>query len=229
MKLSLAITTYNRSDLTLKAFEQVLNDDRISEIVIVDDCSTDDHFNRLTKLCSVGDKVRIFWNHENIGMSRNKAEAISYCYNDWVIILDSDNVIDSTYLDAVENLELRKNVIYCPEFARPNFDFRELSGMTFDKSNAKDYIGHRAFEVLLNTCNFLVHRESYDKVYRHNPKIKESDTIWFNYLWLLNGGSLHVTPGMQYDHLVHKGSGWLSNHKENVQAANELKLLIRDL
>lgn len=229
MKLSIAVTTFNRSHMTVKAFEQVLNDDRVTEIVIVDDCSDPGEYAKLSELVAGMPKVKLNWNHQNIGMSRNKARAIEACSNEWVMILDSDNVIDSSYFDALEKVELRKDIIFCPEFARPNFSFLELAGMTFDRYNAGEHIGQRAFEVLLNTSNNVVHRESYGRVYRYNDRIKEADTIWFNYLWLVNGGSLHVVPGMQYDHLVHKDSGWLSNAAENTRKANELKALIKSL
>ena len=42
--VTLAITTYNRIDMTVKSFAQVLDDPRITEIVIVDDHSTDQIF-----------------------------------------------------------------------------------------------------------------------------------------------------------------------------------------
>lgn len=228
MKLSLAITTHNRPELTIKAFEKVLDDKRINEIVIVDDCSNSANVEKLQNSIT-HKKVRTFFNEENLGMSRNKAKAISLCSNEWVIILDSDNVIDSSYIDSIEKLDLRKNVIYCPEFARPQFDYREYAGLTFTKDNAKDYVGKRTFDLIANTCNYLVYKKAYGNVYEYSDAIKESDTIYFNYLWLASGGSLHIVPGMQYDHLVHNGSGWILNRKYNIRMADHLKELIRQL
>ena len=38
-KISIAIPTYNRSDMTINAFLSVYDDKRVAEIVIVDDVS----------------------------------------------------------------------------------------------------------------------------------------------------------------------------------------------
>ena len=48
--LSLCITNHNRDKMLIESFQQVLNDDRVSEIVIVDDYSEDRYYNRVKEL-----------------------------------------------------------------------------------------------------------------------------------------------------------------------------------
>jgi len=45
--ITLSITTYNRSELVTESFDKVITDDRISEIIIVDDFSSIEIFNDL--------------------------------------------------------------------------------------------------------------------------------------------------------------------------------------
>src|SRR3954469_23730640 len=102
--ISLCITTYNRFDLTIESFRQVIDDPRISEILIVDDNSKAEIFNLFSGMVSSDPnqaKIKLFRNFENLGMSRNKARAVELASNPWCIVLDSDNVIDSAYLDAL--------------------------------------------------------------------------------------------------------------------------------
>src|SRR6188768_255025 len=90
MKLTLAITTYQRSDMVLEVFEKIYDHPLIDEIVIVDDASEWDTYCKLSELLYHKEKVKLFRNEKNLGMSRNKAEAVSKAKNDWVILFDSD-------------------------------------------------------------------------------------------------------------------------------------------
>jgi glycosyltransferase involved in cell wall biosynthesis len=235
MKLTLAITTYNRTDLTIESFSKVYNHPLIDEIVILDDASDMAKFIALELVLlqhPAASKIKLYRNPSNLGMSRNKAEAISKARNEWVIILDSDNVLGPEYMDY--NLGdwfvqgLNPKIIYCPQKAEPDYDFSKYSFI--DKNNAKDYLGDKMFRVLLNTCNYVVNRDEYLKVYKYDPTIKESDTIHFNYLWLAAGNSFYIVPGMKYFHRRHEGSGWLSgDHKYNMKKANEIQEKIKML
>lgn len=240
MKLSLCITTYNRPELTIQAFEKVYTDPRIDEIVIVDDKSTTANFSKLYDLLidlsgSVSNECRNKWNlymnDKNIGMSRNKTRAIEWAKNPWCILLDSDNVIDQTYLDALEKspLTLQPDVIYCPVFAKPNFDYRIYANELFYAEHAKKEIQSDVFNMAMNTCNYVVNRDWYLKTYMHNEKHVASDTIWFNYNWLKDKGGFYFVPGMEYFHRVHKDSGFMQNAAYNMQQSNEVRKLIAAL
>ncbi len=232
MKLSLCITTYNRSDLTFQAFKKVLDDDRISEIIIVDDCSEDSHFQLLKAKC-FHPKITLHRNVVNLGMSRNKAKAISLANNEWCIIFDSDNVIDPVdYVDAFYKFTAGRPFflsIYCPDFAKPNFNYQKYSGQLFDQHSAKKLVSDNVGNMLMNTCNYIVHRDLYRDAYRFNPDHKGSDTVWFNYTWLKTGGMFQVVPGMQYNHLVHDQSGFMQDANYNMAQAEKVRKLIMQL
>lgn len=226
--ISLCITTYNRFELLIQSFVNLLNDTRIDDIVIVDDYSDDDTYDRVSRSVKDMGKVRLFRNKENIGMSRNKARAIELATNPWCIIFDSDNVIDGRYLDALPEY-LAPSVIYCPDFAKPQFDYRKYAGQTINADNAGKIMSKPMGECIFNTCNCLVNREEYLRVYEYNPDMKGTDTIWFNYLWLKAGNSLHVVKGMEYMHRVHAGSGFMADVDYNLMQSKEVKKLITSL
>lgn len=230
-KISLCLTNYNRYELLLKSFEKVLNDDRISEIIISDDCSDWEIWDKLVEYYVKIEKIFLLRSNSiNIGMSRNKTQSIRYSDNPWCIIFDSDNIIDFNYIDQLYKIpHWNEDTIYSPSGALPNFDYSKYSGQEITKDNAKEFIGQREFDCLMNTCNYFVHRDTYLKTYIYDPTIKQSDTIWHNYNHLKNGGKIQVVPEMTYSHLVHEGSGWLENAQENIVKANEIKELIRGL
>lgn len=229
MKITLAITTMDRVDLTLESFSKVYDHPMIDEIVIVEDHGDLFTFTQLFNHVSGLKKVKLFRNEINLGMSRNKAEAISKAKNEWVVILDSDNILYPEYIDSIPE-RLRSDTIMCPVFAEPDFNFKDFSGKIIDKKNAKDFLHVKEFRIFLNTCNYLVNRDEYLKVYRYNPEIKESDTIHFNFLWLQAGNSFYFMPDARYYHRKHPDSGWLKgDHAYNMKKANEIQELIKQM
>jgi glycosyltransferase involved in cell wall biosynthesis len=225
--ISIAVTTYNRAEMTVKSFEKVLDNPNVAEVVIVDDFSNPKTFHELGEMLPVHSKINLYRNQQNLGMSRNKAHAISLCKSDWVCILDSDNVIDNDYVEAFESEENKLNfMIYAPSFARPNFDYRKYEGQTFHRFNVKQFLNESEFSCMINTCNYVVNRDWYAATYRHNPEMKETDTHWFNYCHMDFKGGIKIVSGMEYDHLVHTGSGWMKNAHYNMKQSEKIKQLM---
>ena len=244
MKLSLCITTYNRYHMTIESFMKIIDDPRINDIVIYDDASDKIYQKLFSNIEQVNPKIRFFKQSRNVGMYANKKAAIEKAKNEWCIIFDSDNIIDTDYLDAFfkyvgdiidekKLLDVEKT-IFCPDFAQPKFDYRKYaSGIennpVYSKYSIGPYIIQDDFNCLMNTCNYIVNRDFYLKTYQHNPDHKGSDTIWHNYNHLKADGKFAVVPGMQYFHRVHKDSGFLKDAEYNITKANEVRKLIQQL
>lgn len=216
--------------MTIESFSQVLEDNRISEVVILDDHSSWDTWQKLLEAMPKHEKIQVYSTPENIGMSENKKRVIDLAKESWAIIFDSDNVIDSSYLDALEiyyNQGLDSNCIYCPSFAKPNFDYSSMQGEKYDKSNLP--WNKKNFDQLLNTANYVVHRETYLNTWKKNKEVGEADSIWHMHNHLQAGGTFFVVPYMEYFHRVHEDSGWMKNRKKNVEKFREIKTLISQL
>lgn len=228
---SLALTTYNRPEMTIESFNQVINDTRISEVVIVDDFSKAKHINKLhdyVRHHKYYDKIKLHLNQKNLGMMANKKRAIELSNFNWVIILDSDNIIDKSYLNAIPE-RLNTEVIYCPSFAKPHFDYRKFSGWLVGPEEAKKMVKDNMGNACLNTCNYLVHRETYLSVWENDLEVKGTDTISFAIQWFKAGKRFYITPKLEYNHRVHKGSGFMQDADFNMKKAEEYKHKILQL
>ena len=203
-QISLCITNYNRNAYLFKSFEQVLNDERIGEILISDDCSNPDLFNDIFKRCeSLSSKIRVVRNPINLGCYANKCKAVSEAKFEYVIIFDSDNIIDKSYIDLIYSVEWNPKTILAPDFAFPVFDYREFAGYTFNKTNVSKYAYKRGFDCLINTMNYFVHRDSFVQIWQPKSDIYGADSIYMNYLWLLSGNEIHCLTGLEYFHRIH--------------------------
>lgn len=211
IKISVCIPTYNRTDLLFESVRQVIHDDRISEIVIVDDHSPD-HIYQHIKEHFCEPKVRLFRNEKNLDCFKNKHEAVSKCTNEFVILFDSDNILTVDYLDKIYDTPWAPERILQPSFAMPHFDFRKYEGLLVNKTNVSKYANDSTFTTMLNAFNFFVNRDKYLEVWRDDVDPVTSDSIYFNWTWLNAGNSIHVVPGLQYFHRVHEGSHYQNNN-----------------
>lgn len=205
-KISLCITTWNRDTMTVNSYSQVVDDDRIGEVVIVDDCSSQRYVDRLKNMATQP-KVRLFLNQKNIGCYRNKKHAIEQAKYEYVIILDSDNKIDKSYLDAIYSQQWSKDTILAPEFARPHFNYQQFADLVITGGNIKKYIpdaSNTRFDCLINCMNYFVNRDEYIRIWDGSIEPWTADTIYHNYNWLKAGNKIKVVRGMQYDHDIHQ-------------------------
>lgn len=213
--ISLCITTYERYGFLIESFHQVLDDPRISEIVIVDDCSEKLLFDKIKLFCDPYPKIKLYRNESNQDCYRNKMLAISYSSNPWLILLDSDNIIDKKYVDKIfeiEEWERGIGAVYQPTFAYPNFDFREFSGVEITAKNVHEYMGRNMFDTALNAANYFVNKEVYLNVWDANTNPHTADSIYQNYNILKGGGTIKFIEGLQYFHRVHSESHYKNNN-----------------
>jgi hypothetical protein len=239
-QFSVAITAYNEltperehGELLFRAIETLHGHPAVSEIVVVDDASPSGG----VTACPGCPKARFLQNTVNLGVFGNKLEAIAQCSGEWVINCDSDNCMSHEFIDRLLQVEpcLDPNVWYCPSFARPEFDYRELIG-AWSIREAGDLVDRPMAGCMLNTGNQTVHRETFLEVFgeyrgwradlempnwlglpegerqRHRSRLifDANDSFIFNMYWLASGRTLAVLGGLEYDHTY--ASGEASNY-----------------
>lgn len=226
--ISLSLTHYNRYTFIVDAIVRILGDDRISEIIISDDCSTDGSYEKLVQRFSNHPKVKLFRNEKNLDCYKNKFMAVSRASCAWTILFDSDNIMTPAYLDALWALpEWKENTIYCPEWAMPHFDYRAFSGKTFDRLNVRHFINSKSFLTALNTANYFINRARWMSVFDAKTNPNTSDSIYQNYNWMRAGGRLMIVPNLRYEHRVHVDSHFKKNWKKTPHLGRQIETMIR--
>ena len=228
--ISVAIPTYNRFEMVVEAVSWVMDDPRITEIVICDDASTDDSFEKLGVWAAANPKVKLFRNEKNLDCYANKAQALRHATNDWVVLFDSDNIMGKLYLEALEKVSRwYDDCSYLPVFAEPYFDYREFEGQVINKSCVARYMTNSTFCCALNTANYLVHRQTYLSVWDPDVNPHTSDSIYMNYRLLEAGKCLLFVPGLSYVHRIHPQSHYVLNCYKTGGFAGEVERKLRAL
>lgn len=218
-KISVCIPTYNRVKMLFESFEKIYQDERVNEIIIVDDDSDIKVFEDIRERSFSLGKIKLYRNASNRDCYENKYTALSFASNDWCVILDSDNVIDQNYLDAIFKLDWDPKTAYMPAFAEPHFDYRSMSGLVLNSANVADCLSKYSMcNTMLNCMNYFVNRHEYIKVWQPDIKPYTADSILQNYNWFAAGNEMLVVPGLSYFHRVHDGS----HYKQNVHKTGSL-------
>lgn len=224
MNISVCFTSFNRTEMLYEAISPFLSDPRVTEIVISDDASHLELYNTIYWQFASVDKVKIFRNEVNQDCYMNKKLAIERATNEWVCILDSDNLYSKEYVDRLENLwvaGLNEKTVYHPDFAKPHFDFRHIDGVSLNKGNVANFIHDDRTKTMLNAFNYFVNRAEYLKVFDPEIVPVTSDSIYQNYRWLNAGNSIYVVPGLSYTHRIHNGSHYQMNVKRTPNGLHE--------
>lgn len=221
--ISLCITNFNRYEMLFESFAQVLDDDRISEVIISDDCSDYGVYQRIQDRAQDMPKVKLSRTDTNVGCYRNKRRAVSLASEEYVIILDSDNIINKSYLDAIDEWSRYPTYIFQPVFAKPHFDFRKYAGHHIYKSNVADYAKDGTFLTALNAMNYFVNKDFWLSVW--DEKMLEpwtADSIYQNMRWLEAGYGIKFIERMEYEHRVDNHKEHMSHYKEHHRKTGNL-------
>lgn len=145
MKVSVVIPTYNRSRLLLEAIDSVLNQTyRDFEIIVVDDGSTDDTEQKISRYFA--DVVYI--KQRNAGVNAARNNAISLTQGDYIALLDNDDLwLDFKLELQVELLEQHRDV----GFVFSDFIIRKESGLETSSGLRTWHLVHQRWEEIFDT------------------------------------------------------------------------------
>jgi len=104
-KISVAIPTFNQSQYLEKAILSAYNQSlKPFEIIVYNDCSTDNTYEVLLKLSNNIKELKIFHQEKNRGISINKEQCLKACSGDYILLLDSDDMLRTDYCKTLVNL-----------------------------------------------------------------------------------------------------------------------------
>lgn len=105
LSISVIIPTRNRKVLLERAIKsvqkQTLQD---SEIIVVDDASTDDTMQLLALLQAKDDRIRVIRHEKAKGGAAARNSGIAACYGEWIAFLDDDDFWLPQKLESQQNL-----------------------------------------------------------------------------------------------------------------------------
>ncbi len=97
--------SFSKMELFLSSFER--QNYRNFEIIIVDDCSTDDSYERITEYSKRSTlQLKILKTHKNSGPGSARNIGLKNITSEWVLFIDSDDCIEPNFFETInDNIE----------------------------------------------------------------------------------------------------------------------------
>lgn len=113
VRFSIVIPTYNRQDFILETLQTVFDQTyKNFEIVVVDNCSTDNTVELLTPLVDEG-KIKFFRNDRNYERAHSRNVGMSNATGGFLTFLDSDDFLYPTFLEDAYEFHLGNPEMKC--------------------------------------------------------------------------------------------------------------------
>ena len=153
--ISVLVPSYNKEDILLKSIRSIQNQSfKNIEIIIVNDCSTDNSSVIFDYLLKTDPRIRIFHHLKNLGAWRSRLDAFLYSKAPYVIHFDTgDFYTDNLVLEDAYNLIKDYNLdsirfSFKLSRSKENIDYKSWN-FSFSKRDRKIVYGRREYNMLL--------------------------------------------------------------------------------
>ncbi|TDS13696.1 glycosyltransferase family 2 protein [Sphingobacterium paludis] len=176
-EISVALCTYNGGRYLRKQLVSIVNQSYpVSEIIIVDDCSSDDTISVIEEFMAKYKFIKLYVNERNMGSNQSFRKAISLTNNDFIALCDQDDIWMTSKLESQI-----KEMCKIPDFSTPTVIFHDsLVIDSHDNVIAPSFLKIRGLRptavtfrsILLNNivtgCTCLINRGMKDAVLKSN-------------------------------------------------------------
>ncbi|CAH2031076.1 glycosyltransferase family 2 protein [Trichlorobacter ammonificans] len=229
--ISYIIPAYNCAETIIESIDSII-DGNVSdgdEIVIVNDCSTDNTAETINELNLKYSYIKVLHHVRNKGGAAARNTAVENCTNDIVFCLDSDNILAPHSVKALrEHLLLSGADIAA---------FEELHYFNTVKECVTHKWKFRNGLITLEDClagpitpgasgNYLYTKESWRKAGGYPEFAGALDAWGFGFRQLATGSRMTVMPESFYYHRYGHDSYWMRDARKGMMSLTALQILI---
>jgi glycosyltransferase involved in cell wall biosynthesis len=210
-KISILIANYNNGRYFRDCYHSIISQSwKNWEVIIVDDCSTDDSADLIKMFIEGDDRFKFYQNKTNRGCGYSKRKCLDLATGEFCAFLDPD---DALFDDAIENMlkEFNGNqkiiaayskLIFCDESLNPKAVFSKIKQIHNNRYFFNIPIQIHAF--------FVFKRRAYLKTSGINPDLKNAVDQDL-YLKLLETGDAKFVDEILYKYRIHPDG--ISQHR----------------
>lgn len=159
MLFSLLIAHYNNYDLFLDCYNSIIKQSYTNfEVIILDDCSTDGSFKKLTELLKDDARFKIYQNDSNQGVGFTKKRLAELANGEVCGFLDPDDALTENAIENSVKNHTEKNVVTYSKFllCDANLNYLKL----FPQSRAIKNGDEKFFNIFLEANHFFTFKKS---------------------------------------------------------------------
>jgi len=216
IKFSILVAHYNNYNYFTECYDSILKQTyQEYEIILVDDCSTDDSYEKIIELTKDNSKVKVFKNEENSGVGLTKKRCIDLASGEICGFVDPDDTLTENALQTIIENYTENNIVVYSQFYECDAKLNPIK--LFSHSRAIKNGNKLFFNVFFEATHFFTFkREAYYKTSGINDKLT-SAVDQDLYLKLYEIGNFKFVKAPLYYYRIHeKGVSQESSKKEKL-------------
>ena len=156
-KASVVVVTYNNLEFTKLCIQSIFSNTFYPnyEIIVVDNCSTDDTRSYLRGLSAENDRVKIILNETNEGFSRANNRGIAAADGEYIVLLNNDTIVTRGWMSRLlRHLEDKTIGMvgpvtnFCGNEARIDVPYKTVEGLQdFAEQYIKEHMDPESFDI----------------------------------------------------------------------------------
>jgi len=225
--ISVIITNFNYSNYLKSCIESVINQTyKNIEIIIIDDCSTDDSINIISSFATKYKNILIHYNQQNKGVIYSRNLGIESSSGDYICFLDADDYWDLTKIEKQINVTKDYDISFCDLMIID--EFNNIIGKKKHNSLNKTYdynlllkynfLAHSSIMIKKNHLSSISYKEIsksklYNlllKIFSVNRLIHEDYDFLLRYFKSINPRAVYLEDELVYyrKHTYNFSNGW---------------------
>lgn len=225
--VSIIVPSYNQANFLSETLDSVLKQDYQNwECIIIDDGSTDNTKEIAQKYCNK-DKRFKYIKQKNQGPSVARNRGIKISNGEFILPLDSDDLISNNYIKEAVNVFLKKpetKLVYCQA---------ELFGESSGKWQLQEYSYSKLLFENMIFCTAMYRKSDFEKTNGYNPNMDKGWEDWDFWLSLIKRDDLvFMIPKVLFYYRIKKksrNSNFGENNKKTKETYSQIFLNHKDL
>ena len=232
-KISVALAAYNGSKFIVEQLDSILNQSIIpDEIIVCDDCSTDDTLIVVEKYADSHPAVKVYENDTNLGFIKNFEKAAKLCSGDYILFSDQDDIWTYDHIEVLVNNSTEADLV-CANAEYMTFEGK-LTGQTmkpksfYQSGDIRIDFRKMIYSHYTQGAALLIKREILQKILPFPSNMYHD--IWMGFATYLVGGKVKYIPKIILHYRRWGGNvSTINNERLNrMQIANKIKFLLSD-
>lgn len=218
MLFSVLVAHYNNYEYFLDCYESILKQTyQDFEVIILDDCSTDDSLEKIKELTKGDSRFRLFQNEENQGVGFTKRKCVELASGEICGFVDPDDALSKNAIENSVKNHTEKNVVTYSKFLLCDANLNHLK--LFPQSRAIKNGDEKFFNIFLEANHFFTFKKSaYNKTSGINADLTSAvDQDLYLKLYEI-GNFTFINEALYYYRLHEKG---VSQEKSKKGKLNE--------
>lgn len=190
--VSIITPSYNAEKFISKTIDSVINQTYLNwEMIIVDDCSTDNTISIIKSICSQENRIIFIENKKNVGAAETRNIALKKAKGNFIAFLDSDDIWFHKKLENQINFMLEKSI----PISFTSYQLINEKGQTLNKViNAVDSISYKEYlkNTIIGMSTSMINTSLVKPFRFENIRTRQDTMLWIT---LLKRG--HVAYGIK--------------------------------